>query len=66
MAKDSAAGIELGRSFHQVGTINEKVCESDFVPLWDGTIKWRSLAERRLLEAHRSEVLLSSFRLIKD
>ncbi len=35
MAKDSAAQIEMGRSFHQVGTVNEKVCESDFVPLWD-------------------------------
>ncbi len=35
MAKDSAAGIELGRSFHQMGTVNEKVCESDFVSLWD-------------------------------
>ncbi len=31
MAKDSAARSELGRSFHQVGTVNEKVCESDFV-----------------------------------
>ncbi len=50
MAKDSAAWIELGRSFHQVGTVNEKVCESDFVPLWDGTIMRRSLAERKLLE----------------
>ncbi len=57
MAKDSAAGIELGRSFHQVGTVNEKVCESDFVPLWDGTIMRRSRAEHKLLEAHRSEVL---------
>ncbi len=35
MSKDSAAQIELGRSFHQEGTVNEKVCESDFVPLWD-------------------------------
>ncbi len=35
MAKDSAAGIELGRSFHQDGSVNEKVCESDCVPLWD-------------------------------
>ncbi len=35
MAKDSAAGIEFGRSFHQVGTFNVKVHESDFVPLWD-------------------------------
>ncbi len=50
MAKDSAARIDLGRSFHQVGTVNEKVCESDFVPLWDGTIMLRSLAERKLLE----------------
>ncbi len=50
MAKDSAAQIELGRSFHQEGTVNEKVSESDFVPLWDGTIMRRSLAERKLLE----------------
>ncbi len=58
MAKDSAARVELGRSFHQVGTVNVKVCESDFVPLWDhGTIMHRSLAERKLLEAHTSEVL---------
>ncbi len=50
MAKDSAAQIELGRSFHQEGTFNLKVSESDFVPLWDGTIKQRSLVERKLLE----------------
>ncbi len=31
------------RSFHQMGTVNEKVCESDFVPLWDGTVMRRSL-----------------------
>ncbi len=29
MSKDSAARIELGRSFHQMGTVNEKVRESD-------------------------------------
>ncbi len=29
MAKDSAARIELGQSFHQQGTVNVKVCESD-------------------------------------
>ncbi len=50
MAKDSAAGIEFGRSIHQEGTFHLKVRESDFVPLWDGTIKWRSFAERKLLE----------------
>ncbi len=44
MAKDSAAWIELGRSFHQMGTVNEKVCESDFVPFWYVTIKRLSLA----------------------
>ncbi len=59
MGKDSAARIELGRSFHQMGTVNVKVCESDFVPLWDGTVMRRSLAERKLLEAHKSEVSLS-------
>ncbi len=51
MGKDSAARIELGRSFHQMGTVNEKVCESDLVPLWDGRIKQRSLKKRKLLEA---------------
>jgi len=30
MGKDSAAQIELGKSFHQMGTVNEKVSESDF------------------------------------
>ncbi len=50
MGKDSAARIELGRSFHQMGTVNEKVSESDFVPLWDGTVMRRSLAEHKLLE----------------
>ncbi len=52
MGKDSAARIELGRSFHQMGTVNEKVSESDFVPLWDGTVMRRSLAERKLLDFH--------------
>ncbi len=46
MGKDSAARIELGRSFQQMGTVNEKVCESDFVPLWDGIVMHRSLAEQ--------------------
>ncbi len=50
MGKDSATRIEIGRSFHQMGTVNEKVRESDFVPLWDGTIMLNSLAERKLLE----------------
>ncbi len=49
MGKDSAAQIEF-RSLHQMGTVNEKVCESDFVPLWDGTVMRLSLAERKLLE----------------
>ncbi len=50
MGRDSAARIELGRSFHQMGTVNEKVGESDFVPLWDGTVMRCSLAEHKLLE----------------
>ncbi len=49
MGKDSAARIEFGRSFHQKGTVSEKVCESDFVSLRDGTVMRRSLAERKLL-----------------
>ncbi len=50
MGKDSAAWIELGRLFHQMGTVNEKVSESDFVPLWDGTVMRCSLAKCKLLE----------------
>ncbi len=34
MAKDSDAGIELGRLFPE-GTFNVNVCESDVVSLWD-------------------------------
>ncbi len=47
---EETAGIELGRLLHPERTVNEKVCESDFVPLWDGTVMRRSLAERKLLE----------------
>jgi len=50
MSKDSAVRIEIGRSFHQLGTVQEKVRESDFEPLWDGNTRLRSLAERKLLE----------------
>ncbi len=32
----SAFRIGFGRSFHQPGTMNENVLESDFVPLCDG------------------------------
>ncbi len=60
MAKDSAVRIELGRSFHQEGTFHLKVSESDFVPLWDGRIKRRSLAERKLLEG--TQVWSNEFR----
>ncbi len=40
-----------------MGTVNVKVCESDFVSLWDGTVMRRSLAEHKLLEAYKSEVM---------
>ncbi len=33
-----------------MGAVNVKVSESDFVPLWDGTVMRYSLAERKLLE----------------
>ncbi len=52
--------LGLSSGHHQMGTVNDKVCESDFVSLWDGTVMrrslWdgtvmrRSLAERKLLE----------------
>ncbi len=57
MAADSAARIEIGRSFHQLGTVQEKVRESDFVPLCDGTMRHCLLAEcRSFWRAHRSEL----------
>ncbi len=34
MSKDSAARIQLGRSFHQMGTVNEKVCESIYMCIY--------------------------------
>ncbi len=40
--------------FHQIGTVNVKVCESDFVSLWDGTVMRRSLSFWR---AYKSEVM---------
>uniref|UniRef100_A0A8C2H919 carnitine O-palmitoyltransferase n=1 Tax=Cyprinus carpio TaxID=7962 RepID=A0A8C2H919_CYPCA len=45
--------LSWGRSFHQQGTVKVKVCESDFVPFWDGTIMCRSLAS--LWRTHKSE-----------
>ncbi len=63
MGKDSAAWIELGGSFHQEGTVNEKVCESDFVSL-DWTIKQCSLAERKLLEGTYYIILYYTYTLV--
>ncbi len=40
----------MGRSFHQLGTVNENVPESDFEPLCDGTTRHCSPADLRLLE----------------
>ncbi len=52
--------LRLSSGHHQMGTVNVKVCESDVVSLWDGTVTRRSLwdgtvmrrshAERKLLE----------------
>ncbi len=39
-----------GSSFHQPGTVNENVLESDFVPLCDRTMRRRLLADLKLLE----------------
>ncbi len=64
MAKDSAVQTPIGRSFHQLGTIQEKVRESDLVPLWDGTTRSRLLAERKLLEG--AYVCISEFRYIGE
>ncbi len=50
MAKDSAARSDLDRSFHQEGTVHVKVCESDFVPLWNGTVLCHLLGECKLLD----------------
>ncbi len=49
MGKDSAARTELGRSFHQMGTVNEKVCESDFVPLFTANqcFKWKKTSIKK-------------------
>ncbi len=48
--------LGLSSGHHQMGTVNVKVCESDFVSLWDGTVMRRSLAERTLLEAYKGSI----------
>ncbi len=54
MVTDSAVRIEIGRLFHQLETVQDtvqkKVRETDFVPLWDGITRHHALAERKLLE----------------
>ncbi len=42
--------MRVGSSFHQPGTVNENVLESDFESLCDGTTRRHSLADLRLLE----------------
>ncbi len=48
--RDPAFRMGVGRSFHQPGTVNENVLESDFEPLCDGTTRRRSQVDLRLLE----------------
>ncbi len=50
IVRDSAFQIGVRSSFHQPGTVNENVLESDFMPLCDGTTRRCSLADFRLLE----------------
>ncbi len=42
IVRDSAFWIGVGSSFHQPGTVNKKVLESDFVPLCEGTTRCHS------------------------
>ncbi len=62
MANFSFFENTIGRSFHQLETVQEKVRERDFVPLWDGATRRRSLAECKLLEG--TWVWTSHFRYI--
>ncbi len=51
MGKDSAARIELGRSFHQMGTVNEKVREFSYQTLnmiLDDCLNWIIHTYRKL------------------
>ncbi len=41
----SSFRMRVGSSFHQPGTVNENVLESDFEPLCDDTTRRRSLAD---------------------
>ncbi len=45
-----ASRMGVGSSFHQPGTVNENVLESEFEPLCDDATRHRSLADLRLLE----------------
>ncbi len=50
IVRDSAFRMRVVSSFHQPGTVNENVLESDFLPLCDGTTRCRSLTDLRNLE----------------
>jgi len=43
------SGMKVDRSFHQQGTVNKKILESDFVVLCDGTTSRHSFTDCRLL-----------------
>ncbi len=47
---DLAFRMAVGSSFHQPGTVNENILESDFVPLCDGTTRRPSPTDLRFLE----------------
>ncbi len=49
----SAVRIGMGSSFHQPKMVNEKILESDFVALCDGTTRLRSLTDFRLLKGRK-------------
>ncbi len=56
MAKDSAVRIEIGRSFHQLGTVQVKVRESDLVPLWMAPQDVVHLQNASFWRAHKFEL----------
>ncbi len=49
MGNDSAARNDKAGHSTRWEQLMKKSVESDFVPLWDGTVMCRSLAERKLL-----------------
>ncbi len=80
IVRDPAFRIGVGRSFHQPGTVNENVLESNFEPVCGGTMRRRSYTpirkhqclelnvshNRQPVQGDKERCNMGSFGLVED